>query len=391
MSQIAQKASFLVIYAVSFAHFFNDFMQSLIVALYPLLKSEHALTFTQIGLITLVFQVTASLLQPLVGLYTDKNPKPYSLAFGMMFTFSGLLLLSVAQNYYVILLSVAILGIGSAIFHPESSRVARMASGGRVGLAQSIFQVGGNVGSSIGPLLAIWLVLPLGQSSVAYIAPLALVGVFMLKKVGDWYSKNHINIKKTTNHITQALSKKRINFVMSMLFVLMFSKFFYLASISSYLVFYLMHTYSVAEDVAQFHLFYFLFSVAIGTILGGFIGDIIGRVRTIQISILGIIPFTLALPYVGIDMSVFLTIIIGFLLAFAFPAMIVYAQELIPSRVGTIAGLFFGIAFGLGGIGASVLGYLADDLGIRAVYIICSYLPLLGFAALFLPDLREKE
>lgn len=385
------KTNYLIIFVVSFGHFLNDVMQSLIVALYPLLKSEFALTFTQIGLITLTFQITASLLQPIVGLYIDKHPKPYSLAFGMMCTFGGLILLGFATNFMLILLSVSILGVGSAIFHPESSRVARMASGGRYGLAQSIFQVGGNVGASIGPLLAISLVLPFGQSSVAYIAPVALLATYMLYRVGTWYKQNYTAVNKKTAQITQSFSKQKVTFVMLILLVLMFSKFFYFASMSSYLVFYLMKTYAIEESLAQLHLFYFLFSIAVGTILGGIIGDIIGRKRVIWLSILGVAPFTLALPYVSLDMSVFLSIIIGFLLASAFPAIVVYAQELLPNRVGAVSGLFFGIAFGLGGIGASVLGYMADEMGIRAVYIICSFLPLLGFVALFLPDLRSKE
>ncbi len=391
MNSNTDKTTFKILGAVSVSHFLNDVMQSLIIAIYPLLKSEFTLSFTQIGLITLAFQFTASLLQPVVGFYTDKHPKPYSLSFGMACTFSGLVLLAFAPNFISVLVAVAIIGTGSSIFHPESSRIARLASGGRHGLAQSIFQVGGNAGTAVGPLLAAWIVLPNGQKSIAWIAILALFGMVILAGVGNWYKQKQHNMKKSALQALDALPKNKIVMALAVLFALMFSKFFYLSSINSYLVFYLMHTYGIGTIEAQYHLFYFLFAVALGTIFGGPIGDYVGRKRVIWISILGVAPFTLALPYVGLWSSAILTVIIGFMLASAFPAMVVYAQELIPGKIGTISGLFFGVAFGLAGIGAGVLGFLADHIGIAGVYEICSFLPLLGLLAVLLPDVRSQK
>lgn len=387
----AGGTAFGILGAISFSHFLNDMMQSLMLAIYPLFRLEFQLSFAQIGLITLTYQLTASLLQPLIGSYTDRHPQPYSLAFGMGSTFGGLLLLSQAASFPMVLVAAALVGMGSSIFHPESSRVARMASGGRHGLAQSIFQVGGNMGSAAGPLLAAWLILPHGQRSIAWVSLLALLAMVILTGVGRWYRHQHQQPKKDTLQTDTHLPRGYVIRTLLVLVALMFSKFIYMASISSYLIFYLMHRFGIDTQAAQYHLFYFLFSVALGTLLGGPIGDRIGRRQVIWVSILGITPFTLALPYVGLDASVALTMITGFMLASAFPAMVVYGQELIPGKVGTISGLFFGIAFGLGGIGAAVIGQLADLWGIEAVYKLCSFLPLIGLLAFFLPELHKQK
>ena len=380
-----KRTVFPVLGAISFAHFLNDTMQSLMIASYPLFKSGFHLSFAQIGLITLAFQFTASLLQPLVGAYTDRHPQPFSLALGMAFTLSGLLLLSMASSFALLLLAAALVGSGSSIFHPEASRVARMASGGQHGLAQSIFQVGGNAGAAFGPLLAAWIVLPQGQKSLALFSLIALLGMIVLTGVGVWYRHQHRQPKAAASTSTATLPRPLLIRTLAVLLALMFSKFFYMASITSYLIFYLMHRYGIDTRTAQYHLFFFLFAVAAGTLLGGPIGDRIGRKQVIWVSILGIAPFTLTLPYVGLTASVPLTLLIGFLLASAFPAIVVYAQELMPGRTGTVAGMFFGLAFGLAGIGAAVLGGLADHLGIITVYKICAYLPLIGLLAIALP------
>ena len=379
---------FKVLSAISFSHFLNDMMQSLLLAIYPLFKTEFHLSFAQIGLITLTYQMTASLLQPIVGAYTDRHPQPFSLALGMGCTFSGLLLLSVASSFPMVLLAASLVGTGSSIFHPESSRVARMASGGRHGLAQSIFQVGGNTGAAAGPLLAAWLIFPHGQKSVAWVSLAALLAMIILTGVGRWYRQQHRLPKRAAGSVPLPLPRRRVIQTLLVLVALMFSKFLYLASINSYLIFYLMHRFGIGTQTAQYHLFYFLGAVALGTLLGGPIGDRIGRRQVIWVSILGIAPFTLALPYVGLQLSAVLTMIIGFMLASAFPAMIVYAQELIPGKVGTVSGLFFGLAFGLGGIGAALLGQFADLWGIVAIYKLCSFLPLIGLLAVFLPELH---
>ncbi|MDD3517967.1 MAG: MFS transporter [Chromatiales bacterium] len=382
------RTAFRVLGAISFTHFLNDTIQSLMIAIYPLFKAGFHLSFAQIGLITFAFQFTASLLQPLVGHYTDRRPQPFSLAMGMGCTLMGLLLLSMAWSYPVLLLAAALVGTGSAVFHPEASRVARMASGGRHGLAQSIFQVGGNTGAAVGPLLAAWIVLPNGQRSIALFSLLALLAMVVLAGIGVWYRHQHRQPKKVAAPTAPNLPRGRIMMTLGVLLALLFSKFFYLASINSFLIFYLMDHYQLDTREAQYHLFYFMAAVAAGTLLGGPIGDRIGRRQVIWLSILGVAPFTLALPYVGLGASAVLTVIIGFLLASAFPAMVVYAQELIPGRVGTISGLFFGLAFGLAGIGAALLGQLADRWGIDMVYGLCSFLPLIGLLAVFLPDLR---
>ena len=385
----AESTAFRVLGAISFSHFLNDTIQSLMLAIYPLFKTAFHLNFTQIGLITLTYQCTASLLQPLVGYYTDRHPKPFSLAVGMCFTLVGLLTLSFASEFAMVLVAAALVGTGSSIFHPESSRVARMASGGRHGLAQSIFQVGGNAGAATGPLLAAWIVLPHGQRSIALFSLIALLAIIVLIGVGRWYRDHQRKPKATTSAASPVRHGQRVYFILAILLALIFSKYFYLASIQSYLIFYLMSHYGVDTQTAQYHLFYFMFAIAAGTLLGGPLGDRIGRKRVIWFSILGVAPFTLALPYVDLGASVPLTMIIGFMLSSAFPAIVVYAQELFPGKVGTVSGLFFGFAFGLGGIGAALLGYLADLTGIDTVYKICSFLPLLGLLAVFLPDIRS--
>jgi FSR family fosmidomycin resistance protein-like MFS transporter len=381
---------FEVLGAISVSHFLNDSIQSLMLAVYPLFKSNFDLSFAQIGLITLAYQLTASIIQPLVGRFTDRHPMPYSLPFGMLFTFGGLLLLSVAPNYEVLLLAAALVGLGSSVFHPESSRVARMASGGRHGLAQSIFQVGGNVGSAVGPLLAAFIVMPNGQHSLSWFSLTALLAIVILSFVGRWYQRQHRQPKRPAAKIVAPLlPPKLVRRSIIILVVLMFSKFLYLTSISSYLIFYLMQRFHIVTQEAQMHLFIFLAAVAAGTLMGGPIGDRIGRKKVIWVSLLGIAPFTLALPYVGLTLSAILTMIIGFLLASAFPAIVVYAQELVPGKVGTVSGLFFGLAFGLGGVGAALLGELADVWGIQVVYQICAFLPLLGVLAGFLPHISS--
>ncbi|WP_417924758.1 MFS transporter [Collimonas arenae] len=389
-SHDAEKTGFRVLGAISFAHFLNDMIQSLILSIYPLLKGNFNLSFAQIGLITLTYQITASILQPLVGLYTDKHPKPYSLALGMGFTLIGLLLLSVAPNYGILLLAAALVGTGSSIFHPESSRVARMASGGRHGLAQSIFQVGGNAGSSMGPLLAAWIVIPHGQSSIAWFSAAALLAIVVLWQIGNWYKRKRQEAKSRPAKAHQhhfVLPRKKVMFSIGILLMLIFSKYFYMASLSSYFTFYLIDKFHLSVQSAQLHLFVFLFSVAAGTVLGGPIGDKVGRKLVIWVSILGVAPFTLMLPYANLFWTGILTVVIGVILASAFSAILVFAQELVPGKVGTVSGLFFGFAFGMGGIGAAALGKLADMTSISFVYQVCSFLPLIGLLAMFLPNL----
>jgi len=386
------RTRFKVLGAISFSHFLNDTIQSLIFAIYPLLKSTFQLTFGQIGMITLSYQLTASLLQPLVGLYTDRRPKPYSLAFGMGCTLIGLVVLGTARHYTALLLAAMIVGTGSSIFHPESSRVARMASGGRHGLAQSIFQVGGNMGTAMGPLMAALVVIPRGQGSVAWFSLVALLAISVLWKVGRWY-RSHGALRPFSSApqgLHPDLPGRTVILSILVLLVLMFSKFIYLASLSSYYIFYLMHHFQISVQSAQLHLFLFLFAVAAGTLLGGPIGDRIGRKRVIWGSILGAAPFALVLPYANLVWTGILAFIIGLILASAFSAILVFAQELIPGRVGTVSGLFFGLAFGMAGIGAAVLGRLADRYSIEFVYHLCSYLPLLGIMTVFLPDLGRR-
>ncbi len=390
----AQKTVFTILAAISFCHFLNDMVQSLLPATYPLLKTSFHLDFSQVGLITLTNQLTASLLQPLIGLYTDRRPLPYSLTIGMGFTLTGLLVLSTAATFPTLLMAAALVGIGSAVFHPESSRVARMASGGQHGLAQSLFQVGGNAGSALGPLLAAFVVLPRGQSSIAWFSSAALLGMIVLVNVGGWSKKNRAGKAKSRAVHTEerpALSTKRVAFTIAILMALIFSKYFYLASLTSYYTFYLMGKFHVSVQSAQIHLFVFLGAVAAGTIIGGPIGDRIGRKYVIWCSILGVLPFTLTLPYASLFWTEILTVIIGVILASAFSAILVYAQELLPGNVGMISGLFFGFAFGMGGIGAAFLGNLADRTSLNFVYRVCSFLPAIGLLTAFLPNLDRRR
>jgi FSR family fosmidomycin resistance protein-like MFS transporter len=384
-----ERTAFRVLLAISFCHLLNDMVQSLIPALYPILKDSFRLDFTQIGMITLVNQATASLLQPVVGLYTDRNPKPYSLAFGMLFTLVGIAMLAAAGTYSSILFAVALVGFGSAVFHPESSRVARAASGGQYGLAQSVFQVGGNAGSAIGPLVAAFVVQPRGQGSVAWFSGAALLGIVLLTRIGAWYRRNRLQRSgnKGCAMPGHGLSRSRVAMAVVVLLILIFSKYFYLASLSSYYTFYLMSKFGVSVQNAQVLLFVFLGAVAAGTIIGGPIGDRIGRKYVIWGSILGVLPFSLLLPYVSLFWTTVLTVIIGVVLASAFSAILVYAQELMPGNVGMISGLFFGFAFGMGGLGAAVLGKLADATSIEHVYRLCAFLPAIGLLTAFLPDL----
>lgn len=390
--QAAARTAFPILAMLSVCHFLNDMMQSLLPAIYPLLKTNFALDFGQIGLITLTFQVTASLLQPFVGIYTDKRPMPYSLAIGMGFTLAGLLLLSRASSFPMLLAAAALVGSGSSVFHPESSRVARMASGGRHGLAQSLFQVGGNVGSSIGPLLAAFIVMPRGQSSLAWFAIAALVAIVLLTRIGGWY-REQVPLQRVRRVAAAipTLSRRTVVVTMIVLGALIFSKYFYLASLTSYYTFYLMEKFHVSAESSQLHLFVFLGAVAAGTLAGGPIGDRIGRKYVIWGSILGVLPFTLLLPHANLFWTTMLTFVIGLILASAFSAIIVYAQELVPGRTGLIAGLFFGFAFGMGGLGAALLGQLADHIGIEAVYRICAFLPAIGLLAWFLPALEQPR
>ncbi len=380
-----------VLVAISVSHMLNDLIQSLIPAIYPILKASYALDFGQIGLIQLAFQLTASLLQPLVGLYTDHKPQPYSLAVGMGFTLTGLLALSQASSFHAILVAVALVGVGSSVFHPESSRVARMASGGRHGFAQSLFQVGGNAGSAIGPLLAAFIVIPHGQGSIAWFSAVALLGIVILFQVGRWYAARRRATAASVAKVREMpVSMRRAVLSIGVLMVLLFSKFFYMAAFGSYYTFYLIEHFGVPVQTAQLYLFVFLAAVALGTFVGGPIGDRFGRKLVIWVSILGIAPFTLALPYVGLAWTLVLSAIIGAMLASAFSAVIVYAQELVPGKVGMISGLFFGFAFGLGGIGAAVLGELADLWGIVAMFKLVSFLPLIGLMTVFLPNVEHR-
>jgi FSR family fosmidomycin resistance protein-like MFS transporter len=384
------QTAFSILAAISFCHLLNDMMQSLLPAIYPILKSNYGLDFAQIGFLTFTFQVTASLLQPVVGAYTDSTPRPYSLAAGMSVTFVGLLLLSQASSYPALLAAAALVGTGSAVLHPESSRVARMAAGRQPGLAQSLFQVGGNVGSSIGPLLAAFVVFRYGQASVGWFAIAAVVGVVLLVRVGRWYQRHGMaRMRRVAAAGARAVpAKGRVRWALAVLIALIFSKFFYTASMTSYFTFYLIEQFDVSVRNAQVHLFVFLASVAIGTVLGGSLGDRFGRKVVIWVSILGVLPFTLLLPYANLFWTGVLSIPIGLIIASAFPAIVVYAQELLPLKVGTVSGLFFGLAFGLGGIGAALIGYVADATSIRFAFELCSFLPALGLLAAFLPNLE---
>jgi FSR family fosmidomycin resistance protein-like MFS transporter len=389
---LSRTTRFEVLGAISFSHLLNDLIQSLLIAIYPLLKGEFRLSFVQIGVITLTYQICASVLQPLVGAYTDKHPQPYSLSMGMASTLIGLVTLALAPNYACVLVAAAFVGAGSAVFHPESSRIARLASGGQHGLAQSIFQVGGNAGSALGPLLAALIVIPRGQRSVAWFALAAIVAIAVLAKVSAWYKRHHLDrpaAAKAQTRPAGPLSPRRAAWSVAILLLLLFSKYFYLASITSYYIFYLIEKFHLSMRSAQMYLFLFLLAVAVGGLIGGPVGDRIGRKRVIWFSILGVAPFTLLLPHVGLAATGVLSVLIGLILASAFSAILVFAQEIMPGRVGAVSGLFFGFAFGLGGIGAAVLGALADREGIEFVYRLCAFLPLLGAAAALLPDIEH--
>lgn len=393
MSTSVSKPLYSILFAVSFAHLINDLVQGVIPAVYPLLKDQHSLNYAQIGMITLVYQCAASIFQPLVGSFTDRKPVPYSQMIGMSFLIIGLLFFSQAGSYYIILLSVFLIGIGSSIFHPESSRVAFMASGGRRSLAQSIFQIGGNAGTALAPIIVAFVVLPRGQWSIIWMIIFPIIGQFASYYIGRWYSnrlKNPIISAKKILRIPE-LSIFRVNLAVVVLLLLLLSKYFYIASITNYFQFYTMKKFGITEVEAQVYLFYFLISVAIGTMLGGFFGDRFGRKYVIWFSVLGVAPFSLALPYVGLTMTAVLIVIIGLILSSAFPAIIVYAQELLPKKLGMVSGLFYGFAFGMGGIGSAVLGWQADHTSIEYIYQVCSYLPLIGIIAYFLPDLQKTK
>ncbi len=378
--------------AASLCHGLNDLLQSLLPAVYPILKGGFDLSFGQIGALTLVYQITASLLQPLIGLFTDRRPQPFALPVGMGFTLSGLIVLAFAPSYATLLLGAGLLGVGSSIFHPEASRIARLASGGRHGLAQSIFQVGGNFGQAMGPLLAAFFVLPRGRASIAWFALLALGGIAILSALGQWYrAQGHTRRVARHAKAGPALPRAVVLRALAVLMALMFSKFFYIASFTSYYIFYLMQRFGLSTQAAQLHLFAFMAASATGTVIGGPLGDRIGRKAVIWGSILGVAPFALALPYAGLGLTVVLTIIIGFVLSSAFSSIVVYAQELLPGQTGAVSGLFFGLAFGMGGIGAAVLGALADRVGIVEVYKICALLPLIGLAAALLPHTEQRR
>jgi len=380
-----------VLVALSVSHMLNDTIQALLPSIYPLLKTQFALSFTQIGLITFVFQVTSSLLQPFIGNYTDRKPMPFSLPVGMAITLCGLIVLATADTYTVILVAAAMVGAGSAIFHPEASRLARLASGGKHGFAQALFQVGGNFGSSLGPLLAAAIIMPRGQIHVLWFALLAFLGIVVLTRVGRWYQQHLTQLKNFSKKETSAFSRSQIAFALTILGLLIFSKFFYLSSLTNYYTFYLINRFDLSVSESQLFLFLFLFAVAAGTVLGGPAGDRYGRKVIIWISILGVAPFTLFLPYVGLTGTAVLSVIIGVILASAFSAILVYAQELMPGKVGFISGIFFGLAFGIAGIGSAVLGWVADQTSIIYVFKICSFLPLLGFLTAFLPNLEPGK
>ena len=392
-STVLAQTRFKILGAISFSHFLNDMIQSLILAIYPLLKGEFQLNFVQIGAITLTYQICASVLQPIVGVYTDKHPKPHSLSIGMGFTLIGLLTLSLAPNYASVLAAAAFVGAGSSIFHPESSRIARLASGGRHGLAQSIFQVGGSTGSAIGPLLAAWIIIPHGQRSLAWFALAAILAIAVLWNVSAWYKSQHLERStqlKAAAPASSPVSSRRVALSVIILLVLIFSKYFYLASISSYYSFYLIEKFHLPVQSAQLYLFVFLLAVALGGLIGGPVGDRVGRKRVIWFSILGVAPFTMTLPYVDLWWTGILSFVIGLILASAFSAILVFAQELMPGKIGAVSGLFFGLAFGMGGIGAAVLGAVADRHGIEFVYRLCAYLPLLGVTAALLPNIERR-
>jgi len=389
----AQKPVYAILIAISVAHLLNDLLQAVIPAIYPKLEAKYHLTFAQVGMITLCYQLAASIFQPVVGAYTDKNPKPYSQIFGMLFTMAGITLLAYASNYELILVAVVLVGIGSSIFHPESSRVAFMASNGRRSFAQSVFQIGGNTGTALAPLLIAWIVLPNGQLYILWFLGFAILAQIVLVYIAKWYNDKLKIASRSTKKVIQVpdLSAFKVNSAITILLVLIFSKYFYVASITSYFQFYTMDKFGLNEVQAQVYLFYFLISVAVGTLLGGIFGDRFGRKYVIWFSVLGAAPFTLALPYVDLQLTGILIVIIGLIISSAFPSILVYAQELLPKKLGMVSGLFYGFAFGMGGVGSAVLGLWADATSIQYIYHICSFLPLIGVIAYFLPNMQKVK
>lgn len=393
--QLAQQTVFSILFTISFTHFINDLLQAVVPAVYPVIKNKFDLNFTDIGLITLTYQLTASILQPFVGFYTDKRPRPYSLAISMVFTMVGLAAVAVASSFINILFAVSLIGIGSSIFHPEASRVAHMASGGKRGLAQSIFQLGGNAGSAIGPLLAAIIVVPYGQFNIIWFCIAAVVGIVILSGIAKWYQE-HLNLKALNKSVVKeevhhSLSKNKVIFSLAILLVLIFSKYFYMASMTSYYTFYLIDKFNLSVQESQIYLFTFMGAVAAGTLFGGPLGDRFGRKYIIWISILGVAPFTLLLPYASLFWTGILSVIIGLIISSAFSAILVYATELVPGKVGLIAGLFFGLAFGMGGLGSAILGKLADATSIEYVFKVCAFLPLIGILTSLLPNIEGNK
>lgn len=394
-NSIVQKTVYTVLFTISFSHLLNDVMQSVIPSIYPIVKDQYNFSFTQIGFITLAFQLTASILQPFVGAYTDRKSKPYSLTLAMLFSLAGIISLSFASSFFAFLVAVSLIGIGSSVFHPEASRVAYLASGGKKGLAQSIFQLGGNAGSAIGPLLAAIIILPRGQFSIIWFSIIAILGMIILFAIGKWYEER-IQLRKKSSanvlhEIAPGITKNRVIVSIGILLVLIFSKYFYMASMTNYFTFYLIEKFNVSVGQSQYYLFSFLAAVAIGTIIGGPVGDRFGRKYVIWFSILGAAPFTLLLPHVNLFWTVFLAILIGVIIASAFSAILVYATDLVPGKIGTIAGLFFGFTFGMAGIGSAVLGWTADKAGITYVFNLCAYLPLIGIITVFLPNVSHRS
>ncbi len=391
-NSLVQKTVYPILFSIAFAHLLNDLLQAVIPAAYPILKENFNLSFTQIGLITLAYQLAASILQPLVGLYTDKKPKPFSQIFGMLFTMSGIVLLSYAATFSIIILAVVLVGIGSSIFHPEASRISFLASGGKRGLAQSIFQLGGNAGTAIGPLLVALIVVPNTQYYIIWFVVVAFIALMVLSRIAFWY-QSHLSLKANKKTVIDLpnLSQTKIIASVVILMILIFSKFFYMASMSSYFTFYLMDKFHLSVQDAQFHLVLFLASCAVGTLIGGPLGDKFGRKYVIWFSVLGAAPFTLLLPYVDLFWTGILSVIIGTIISSAFPAILVFSQELLPKKLGMVSGLFYGFAFGMGGLGSALLGNLADHTSIDYVYHLCAYLPLIGIIAFFLPNLKKKK
>ena len=391
-NELVSKTVFTILFAISFAHLLNDLIQAIIPSIYPILKQNYDLSFSQIGFITFAFQLTASIFQPFVGYYTDKHPKPFSQIYGMLFSLAGIISLSFADNFYWIVVSVCLIGTGSAIFHPESARISNLASGGKRGLAQSIFQVGGNLGTALGPLLVALIVVPNSQKYILWFVIAAVIALGIISKIAFWY-RDHLVFRdhKIAPFIDfHTLSKRRVNWAIAILLIVIFSKFFYSASLSTYYTFYMIDKFQLSIQQAQFHLFIYLMAYALGTIMGGPLGDKFGRKYIIWFSVFGATPFALMLPYVNLFWTDVLMIIIGMIISSAFPAIIVYAQELIPKKLGMISGLFYGFAFGMGALGSALLGILADHTSIQFVYSICSYLPIIGIICYFLPNLKKK-